>query len=204
MSEFSTFMKNFGKALLVYVLFNLVFVLLYPLLNGISYGYYITDWVFKDVTGLITALLIPGGGIQSGDVFSSVAFYLGDLINYWGVREYSILWDIVGLLWVILPGLITAILMGKKWWSERPTKAFWNAFFTIFILTILPLIFIFVIQINGIHLFTGDLIPDWLLTHDRLGNAINWVPSMYLNIILVGIMNGLFWGGIATVNSTDL
>ncbi|MHA1673580.1 MAG: hypothetical protein ACTSYI_08120 [Promethearchaeota archaeon] len=204
MSEFNIAFKNFGKALLTYILLNLAFVMLYPLLNGVSYGHWLTDWVFTDVTGLLTALFIPGGGVQSGDVFSSVAFYLGDLINYWGVREYSIYWDIVGLLWVILPGWITAILMGKKFWSERPSKAFWTQFTTIFIVTILPLIFIFLIEINGIYNFTTGLIPNWLLTHNSAGVPINWVPTMYLNVILIGFFNGLLFGGIAAANSTDL
>ncbi len=204
MSEFSLALKNFGKALLIYILLNFVFVLLYPLVNGRTFGWFITDWMFKDLTGFVTALFIPGGGIHSGDIFSSVAFYLGDLINYWGDREYSIAWDIVGLLWVILPGLTTAILMGKTFWSERPSKAFWTEFATIFILTMLPFIFMLVIQINGIHIFSNALTPDWLLTHDRLGIEINWVPSMYLNVVLVGFFNGMFFGGIAAASSTDL
>ncbi|MHA1519436.1 MAG: hypothetical protein ACTSRK_04565 [Promethearchaeota archaeon] len=204
MSEFGMFMKNFGKALLIYILLNLVFVALYPLLNGISYGEFITGWILDDITGIVTIILVPGGGVHSGDIFSSVAFYLGDLVNYWGGREYSIYWDIVGLLWVILPGWITAILMGKRFWSERPSKAFFTEFFTIFFLTIIPLIFIFLIEINGIYEFTSELLPNWLLTHDGLGNPINWLPTMYMNIVLIGFFNGLFFGGLAAANSTDL
>lgn len=203
MSESSMFFKNFGKAVGIYILLNFIFILLYPLLNGISIGYFITGILFDDITGFIVCLLIPGGGMYSGDVFSSFSFYLGDAITYWTDRANPVAWDIVGLLWVILPGLLTAILMGKKFWQERPTKSFWTEFTAIFILTILPLIVIFLIEINDVYEFTQNLIPVWLRTHDG-GIATNWVPTDYLNIILIGIFNGAFFGGIAALNSTEL
>ena len=204
MSDFNLSLKNFGKAVGIYVAFNLVFIILYPLFNGIPIGYFITKMIPGDITGFIVALLIPGGGFHSGDIFSSTGYYLGDLINYWGTRDNSITWDIFGFLWVWLPGLTTAIIIGKLFWQERPTKSFWNMFWVVFILTILPLLIIILIEINGIYELTQNIVPLWLRTHTDAGVLINWIPTMYLNIILIGVFNGLFFGGLSALSSTEL
>ncbi|WP_457557730.1 hypothetical protein [Candidatus Harpocratesius sp.] len=204
MSEFTTSLKNFGKAVGIYILLNFVFIILFPLFNGIPIGYFLTGMVGKDITGFVVALLIPGGGLHSGYIFSSTSYYLGDLINYWGTRENSIIWDILGFLWVWLPGLLSAIFMGKIFCQERPSKSFWSEFWAIFVLTILPLIIIFAIEINGIYELTQNIIPLWLRTHTEAGISINWIPTMYLNVILIGLFNGLFFGGLASISSTEL
>lgn len=204
MSDFSDSLKNFGKAVGIYIGLNLLFIILYPLFNGIPIGYFITHMIPDDITGFLVALLIPGGGMHAGDVFSATGYYLGDLIKYWDIRDNSIGWDIFGFLWVWIPGLIAAIVIGKAFWQERPSKAFWNMFWVVFVLTILPLLIIILIEINGIYELTQNIIPLWLRTHTETGVPINWIPTMYLNVILVGVFNGLFFGGLSAISSTEL
>ena len=76
--------------------------------------------------GLFRALLSPGGGIAIfgfSDPIIGVLSYVSDLSS--GGKIYI---DLVGLLWIILPGLIAAIATGMKMADDNGKSAFLGIF----------------------------------------------------------------------------
>ncbi|MHA1473569.1 MAG: hypothetical protein ACTSPA_13920 [Promethearchaeota archaeon] len=182
-----SFMKNFGLNLGIFFLLNAIFLFAYAALGGVG-GAAIGDLfglIGQDLWGFFTALLSVGG--TQADVFTSLMYHVN-----MGANPYPVLTNIVGILWVLVPGLVTALITGSKFSDESSKTAFFGMMLAIFILTVLPIIFI-LIPALGISPITA------------IGATI--VPSMYhtpyLLIILAGLFNGAFFGGLAAMFSTN-
>ncbi len=182
-----SFMKNFGISLGIFFVLNAVFLFIYAAVGGVggaTFGAFFT-LIGGDLWGFFTALLSVGG--TQADVFTSLMYHVN-----MGANPYPVLTNIVGILWVLVPGIVTALITGSKFSNESSKIAFLGVMAAIFVLTVLPIIFI-LIPALGISSSTA------------IGATI--VPSMYhtpyLLIILAGLFNGAFFGGIAAMSSTN-
>ena len=180
-----SFMKNFGISLGIFFLLNVIFLFIYAAVGGVggaTFGAFFA-LIGQDLWGFFTAILSPGG--TQADIFTS-------LIYHTRRNGYPYITNIVGILWVLVPGLVTAIITGSKFSNESSKTAFFGMMLAVFVLTVLPIIFI-LIPALGISSTTA------------IGATI--VPSMYhtpyLLIILAGIFNGSFFGGWAAMSSTS-
>ncbi|QEE15728.1 hypothetical protein DSAG12_01555 [Promethearchaeum syntrophicum] len=180
------FGKTFGISIGIYFLLNAIFLFVYAAVGGVG-GATIGAFfglIGDDLWGFFTALLSPGG-VQA-DVFTSLMYHVN-----MGANPYPVLTNIFGMVWVLVPGLVAAIFAGKSS-NESSKSAFFGLMLAIFILSVLPIIFI-LIPALGISSVTA------------IGATI--VPSMYhtpyLIIILAAIFNGAFFGGLAAMFSTN-
>ena len=178
-------MKNFGINLGIFFLLNVVFLFIYAAVGGVggaTFGAFF-GLIGQDLWGFFTAILSVGG--TQSDVFTSLMYHTRP-------NGYPYITNIVGILWVLVPGIVTAIITGSKFSNESSKTSFFGMMLAIFILTVLPIIFI-LIPALGISSTTA------------IGATI--VPSMYhtpyLLIILAGIFNGAFYGGLAAMSSTS-
>lgn len=179
------FMKNFGINLGIFFLLNAIFLIAYAAVGGVG-GATIGEFfglIGQDLWGFFTALLTVGG--TQADVFSSMMYHTSP-------NGYPLITNIVGILWVLVPGIVTAIITGSKFSNESSKTAFFGMMFAIFILTVLPIIFA-VIPALGIPTTTA------------IGQTI--VPGMfntsYVLVILAGIFNGALFGGVAAMSSSS-
>ena len=182
-----SFMKNFGINLGIFFVLNAIFLFIYAAVGGVggaAFGAFF-GLIGEDLWGFFTALLTIGG--TQADVFASLMYHVNMSAN-----PYPVLTNIVGILWVLVPGLVTAIITGSKFSDESSKTAFFGMMLAIFVLTVLPIIFA-VIPALGIP------------TSTAIGLSI--VPGMYnlsyVLVILAGIFNGAFFGGIAAMSSTS-
>ena len=180
-------MKNFGINLVIFFLLNAVFLFIYAAVGGVA-GATIGEFfglIGQDLWGFFTALLSVGG--TQADVFASLMYHVNMSAN-----PYPLLTNIVGILWVLVPGLVTALITGSKFSNESSKTAFFGMMFAIFILTVLPIIFA-VIPALGISTTTA------------IGQTI--VPGMYntsyVLVILAGVFNGALFGGVAAMSSSS-
>ena len=179
------FGKTFGISIGIYFLLNAIFLIVYAAVGGVG-GATIGEFfglIGTNLWDFFTALLSPGG-TQAG-VFTSMMYHINP-------NAYPLLTNIFGILWVLVPGLVAAIISGKVS-NESSKSAFFGMMLAIFILTVLPIIFI--------------LIPTLgISSTSAIGQTI--VPSMYhtpyLLIILAGIFNGAFFGGLAAMFSSNM
>ncbi len=179
------FGKTFGISMGIFFLLNAIFLFVYAAVGGVG-GATIGGFfglIGKDLWGFFTAILSPGG--TQADVFTSMMYHVKP-------NGYPYLTNIIGILWVLVPGIVTAIITGAKFSDESSKSSFFGMMLTIFILSILPLLFV-VIPSLGISSATA------------IGATI--VPSMYhtpyLLVILAGLFNGAFFGGLAAMSSTN-
>ena len=180
-----SFMKNFGLNLGIFFLLNAIFLFIYVALGGVG-GATIGAFfglIGQDLWGFFTALLTVGG--TQSDVFASLIYHVRP-------NGYPLVTNIVGILWVLVPGIVTALITGSKFSNESSKTAFFGMMLAIFLLTVLPIIFA-VIPALGIP------------TNTAIGLTI--VPGMYnasyVLVILAGIFNGALFGGVAAMSSTS-
>jgi len=178
------FGKTFGISIGIYFLLNAIFLFVYAAVGGVggaTFGEFF-GLISNEIGGFFTALLSPGG--VKADVFTSMMYHITP-------NGYPYITNIFGIVWVLVPGIVAAIIAGKLS-NESSKSAFFGLMLAIFILSVLPIIFILIPSL-GISSVTA------------IGATI--VPSMYhtpyLLIILAAIFNGAFFGGLAAMFSTN-
>ncbi|MHA1585086.1 MAG: hypothetical protein ACTSVU_01090 [Promethearchaeota archaeon] len=191
--------KIIGLNLILFTILNFIFMVIYAAIGGVggSIGVFFSQ-IPSDIGGFLTALFTQGG--NQATLYSSLVHYAGKIANP------SIFKPIVALLWVIVPGFIVAIFSGKKS-RESPKRSFWGVFIALFILAFLPLIIVYVPSFGIIaqnHPIVSNLVPEIYWTIGLNGAAIAWSPMMYLAPLLAGLVNAMFWGGIAALSSSNL
>jgi len=100
-----SFMKNFGISLGIFFLLNAIFLFVYAAVGGVggaTIGEFFT-LIGGDLWGFFTALLSVGG--TQADVFTSMMYHVN-----MGANPYPVLTNIIGILWVLVPGLVTALI----------------------------------------------------------------------------------------------
>ena len=190
------FGKTFGISMGIYFLLNLIFLFIYAAVGGVgvTFGQFFA-YVGQDLGAFFTALFTLGG--TQADVFNST-------LSYAIPNGSSILANIIGILWVLVPGLVAGIITGKYFSNESSKSAFFGTMTAIFVLTILPIIFV--------------LIPAWTIPMDTvlgqtivptmyysrfMGVLIPWTTMRYIYVVLAGIFNGAFFGGWSAMSSSS-
>ncbi|MHA1720461.1 MAG: hypothetical protein ACTSWX_00575 [Promethearchaeota archaeon] len=190
------FGKTFGISMGIYFLLNLIFLFIFAAVGGVgvTFGQFFA-LVGQDLGGFFTALFTMGG--TQADVFNSA-------LSYAVPNGLSIAANIVGILWVLVPGLVAGIITGKYFSNESSKSAFFGTMTAIFVLTILPLIIV--------------LIPAWTIPMDTtigqtivpamyysrvMGVLIPWTTMRYIYVVLAGLFNGAFFGGWSAMSSNS-
>lgn len=211
MSNAGNFLKNVGQAIVIYILLNFIFLLLFALVGGVvvdgasvKFGAFWAVLVKEDIGGLIVTLLGPSGGSHADTIYSGVLYFVNDLISSYGQRTNATSWNIFGILWTILPGTITAIIMGKFFCNEQPSKAFSTVMTTVVILTLLPILIAVIGAIPGSLGLTNALVPQMYWTSTAADVVIWRPPESYLKILFAGLFNGIIYGAFAMKSSTSL
>jgi hypothetical protein len=207
-NKMGSFIKVFSVSLLLYFVLNLLLLIVYAAVGG--YAMPIGDFfqlAIGDPLGFITMILQPGGiSVFSYMPAEEVA------LNAWGsntsffapfiiyiqqiARGYgNLAANIVGIIWVVAPGLLTALITGYKLSDESSKKAFWGTMLAFFLLNAIPMVF------GGLGLLTGDL------------STIYYIQPYYLNLTGIGayflppfifLFSSCFYGGFSAMASNNL
>ena len=198
--------KVLGVGILLYLVLNFVFMLIYVgvggYASGASIGQFFTD-MSHDTFGFISALLSPGGGKMWTSQNPATGFkdpisVIGALLMDFDANNKDTIIDFVAILWVIAPGLIAALVAGIKMAEDNSKSAFFGIFLAILILTAVPMIFGLTGQITTLstHAITTNLVPD--MYYQLTGNMA------YIAPILNGAFMGIIYGGIAAASASNL
>ena len=189
------FMKNFGISIGIYFLLNAVFLFIFAALGGVG-GTTIGEFfglIGNDPWGFVTALFTLGG--TQADVFNST-------LSYAVPNGLTIQANIVGILWVIVPGLVTALITGSKFSNQSSKTAFLGTMAAIFVLTILPIIIVLIPAWTiPVGTAIGQSIVPPMYYSSFLGVLIPWTAMRYIYVVLAGLFNGAFFGGLAAMSS---
>ena len=180
-----SFMKNFGISIGIYFLLNVIFLFIYAAVGGVggaTFGAFF-GLIGQDIWGFFTAIFTVGG--TQADVFTS-------LIYHTRPNGYPYITNIVGILWVLVPGLVAGILAGKYFSNESSKTAFFGMMLAVFVLSVLPILFVL---IPSMGVSTTTAIGQTIIPSD--------FGSSYVLIILAGIFNGAFFGGWAAMSSNS-
>lgn len=188
--------KLFGMSLLFFFGLNAVFLLLYMVLGPIPAAD-VFGAIGTDLGGFLTALFAPGG--TESLLVESLS---GNLYNFFRLEDagVSLIGNIMMLLWIVVPGTVTAIITGKKFAQESAKAAFWSNVLAVLLLSIIPLIFAVIPALNAA--------PDGLITTNFVaymywvGGSITYGLANYLWVLLAGFLNGVVVGGISAASST--
>ena len=190
------FMKNFGISIGIYFLLNAVFLFIFAAVGGVgnaTIGEFF-GLIGNDPWGFVTALFTLGG--TQADVFNSA-------LSYAVPNGLTIQANIVGILWVLVPGFVTAIFAGKIS-NESSKSAFFGLMIAIFVLTILPIIIVLIPAWTiPVETVIGQSIVPPMYYSSYLGVLIPWTTMRYVYVVLAGLFNGAFFGGLAAMFSTN-
>ena len=194
--------KIIGINILIFAVLNFLFMVLLAVAGGVG-GVSIGEFfglITTDIGGFFTALFTLGG--TSPDVFSGFWSYLMGLLN---PADPHIAQYVVGMLWVLLPGMIAGIIAGKSYANESSKDAFWGVFVSMMVMAALPLI-LAAVPIFGI--FGGSTISQYMVspiyyTMAADGSLI-WSLGAYFVPLVIGLFNAIFFAGIAAASSSNL
>ncbi len=192
--------KVYGVNLILYLLLNAIFFLIYMAVGGVDLSAGFIGTITQDWGGFVAAVITPGG--TEANIFSSTHYFLTQLYeNY----DIAITKNVIGLLWIWVPGLLSSIIAGRKYSWESTKAAFWGTTFAIFTLTALTIVFIFV-PIFGV----AEGTPIVATGLSEIFQTVP-LPAIYVSkieqsvmILFYGFMNALVFGGIAAASSNEL
>jgi hypothetical protein len=197
-----SFGKTLGGALLIYIISNFIFLLAFIGLGGIEgtdIGALFGN-IGKDIFGFLAVLFGPGGGVVGGSVPTTFMYFLNDLLADTPVNKTAA--NVIGLLWVLLPGLLASLVAGMKFADDSSKTAFFGVFIAILICTLIPMI------LGAAGLMKSDAgLNNQIST--ALVNSI-FFPStgfttiVYLGDIMIGVFNGLLFAGFGAMVSNNL
>jgi len=194
--------KVLGINLLIFALLNIIFGIIFAAVGGVAdvtIGQFF-GLITTDIGGYFTAVFTLGG--TGPDIFGSFWNYIAGLMN---PAEPHIARWVVGMLWVLVPGLIAAIISGKKYGNESSKDAFWGVFFSFVLLSALPLI-LAAVPIFGISsetLISQNMVSGMYYTIGPGGIGL-WSLGSYFVPLVIGLFNAIFFAGIASASSSDL
>ena len=190
-------MKNFGINLGIFFLLNAVFLFIYAAVGGVG-GATIGEFfglIGNDPWGFVTALFTLGG--TQADVFNSA-------LTYAVPNGLTIQANIVGILWVLVPGLVTGIITGKLYSNQSSKSAFFGTMTAIFVLTVLPIIIVLIPSLTiPMDTVLGQTIVPNMYYSSFMGVLIPWTTMRYILVVLAGLFNGAFFGGWSAMSSSN-
>ena len=193
--------KILGINILIFAVLNIIFGILFAVAGGVgvTIGQFF-GLITTDIGEYFTAVFTLGGAAP--DIFSGFWGYLMGLMN---PADPRIAQYVVGMLWVVLPGLIAAIITGKNFGNESSKDAFWGVFLSFVILAIIPLILaaVPIFGISGASIIGQTMVSSVYHTIAADGSLI-WSLGSYFIPLVIGLFNAIFFAGIASASSSDL
>jgi len=165
------FGKAFGLGLVIFIALNLVWAILIQLLGPAG----------LDIMGLFS-----DAGSIIGTLFGSVASpptvgILGPVVAVLSMGA-NLIGDLIGALYFLIPALLTAIIVGRM---AGKGGAFGATFL--------------IMAIGGILMLVANMILGASLTSNV--SLLYGTMNYDLMIVMVAIVNGLFYGGLAAVTA---
>jgi len=194
--------KIIGLNILIFAVLNIIFSIIFAAVGGVAdvtIGQFF-GLIATDIGGYFTAVFTLGG--TGPDIFGSFWNYIAGLMN--PADPHIARW-VVGMLWVLLPGFISAIIAGKKFGNESSKDAFWGVFISFIILAALPLI-IAAVPIFGISsetLISQNMVAPIYYTIGPGGMGLYSLGSYFVPLA-IGLFNAIFFAGIAAASSSNL
>lgn len=190
------FGKTFGISMGIYFILNAIFLVIFAAVGGVGVTFvqFFTE-IGQDLGGFITALLTMGG--TQADVFNST-------LSYAVPNGLTIQANIVGILWVLVPGLVTGIITGKLYSNQSSKSAFFGTMTAIFVLTVLPIIIVLIPSLTiPMDTVLGQTIVPNMYYSSFMGVLIPWTTMRYVYVVLAGLFNGAFFGGWSAMSSSN-
>ena len=173
-----SFGKTLGVTAGIFVVLNFIFMIIAAavgLLGVSSVGDLFSVFAANDPVIFISMMLIPFASPINGSIL------------FLSLASYDIAISIVGLLWVLVPGLVATIVGGWKFADESSKTGFWGTFLGIFI----PMLIVTLLEIFGVvsGLLTG------LIVSDVLGGFI---------LLFYSFLTSCFFAGFGAMVSSNL
>ena len=191
--------KIIGINMLIFTVLNIIFGIIFAAVGGVGvtfgqfFGLILTDG------GAYFASVFTLGG-TGPDIFGSFWNYIAALM-----AGPSIVRPLIGMLWVLLPGMLSGIIVGKKYGNESSKDTFWGVFLSFIVLSAIPLI-LAAIPIFGVSsetLIGQNMVSAIYYTNGPGGMALYSLGSYFVPL-LIGLFNAIFFAGIAAASSSDL
>lgn len=177
------FGKAFGLGLIIYIILNFVLNLVLYIVAGGDIGTYFNSISSAPLTFIASLFAINGIGFLAGSESIVTGLLAG--ISLIGINE--VLTGIMYILAAILPGLITAIIVGKL--SESAGKGF-GALLLVYLIT--AVLFIVFTIIDPMQVMTYIAGIFMMFGSDTVMLIIGL-------LVYGGLFNGMFWGSISAV-----
>ncbi len=185
-----SFLKCFISTFISYVVFNFIFMILFLATGGIpgaNIGEVFSTYAAGDWAGFVTLIFQPGG--RQGSFYLSLMDF-GAALTGGSPMGPSLSTGayVMGILWVIMPGLISAAIGGYKYSEGEIKIAYFSTLVAILLANIVPLV------IGAAGLLDPNL-PDSLATATIGIIPLIYVQNMYIYSIMAGVVNGAVFGG---------
>jgi hypothetical protein len=128
---------------------------------------------------------------------SAVLLYISAIIS--GGSNSAMVTGIVGILWVLVPGIVAAIVAGAKGAEDNSKTAFIGVILAILIVTIIPMILNLIGQIDPT--MVGHEITIYFV-HPMY--YIKNSAAAYVYPIIYGLFSGLLFAGFAAASASNL
>lgn len=191
--------KIIGINLLIFTVLNIIFGIIFAAVGGVgvTIGQFF-GLILTDGGGYFASVFTLGG--TGPDIFGSFWNYIAALM-----AGPSIVRPVIGMLWVLLPGLIAGIITGKKYGNESSKDTFWGVFLSFIVLSALPLIIAILpfFAISSQTLISQNMVSNIYFTVGPGGSVLYSLGSYFVPLV-VGLFNAIFFAGIAAASSSDL
>lgn len=193
--------KSLGGAILFYIVLNMVFLFIFIGVGGLT-GIAIGEFfglIGQDTFGFLSVLVGPGGApIYTGmtgfqDPIAGVYKCLSNAAAGTNVPV-----NVVGMLWILGPGLITGIVAGAKLSENSNKSAFVGVFLAVLILTLIPMLLNLLSQIDPV--ISGHTISQFLVHPMFMPNYADKI----MGPLVFGVFSGIIYGGIAAVSASNV
>ena len=216
-----SFGKTLGMTILIYMVLNFIFAILFVALGGfrvlnfetmkvttVELGPFFSEYLASDYIGFLCILFSPGGVFL--DPIAAVNFYIVDMMAGKD-KVLPVGASVIGLLWALLPGIISGFIAGSKFSEENSKTAFFGVMLGILILTIIPMVLSIAGQVTPMmvvkeHAITTFMVPAqyWPGELEGLKYVVKWAASDYVVVIVTGVLNGCLWGGFGAMSASNL
>lgn len=172
--------------------------MIYMAVGGVN----LVDGFFGTISGEIGAffgaILTPGG--READVISSTVYFVKQIFLN-GISGLHT--NIVGILWIWVPGTVAAFVAGRYFSWESAKDSFWGTILSVFVLNLFILIIIFV---PSFGILQGNPIANTGIAQLYYTNGSEFfsIWNQMTEILVYAFLNSLVFGGISAASSNVL
>jgi len=191
--------KSLGGAMGFYLILNIIFTIIYAGIGGYTGGIsgFFSD-MSHDTFGFLSVILGPGGGAfnQGTGFMDPITVVIACIYSISEGTEVAV--SVVALLWAILPGFISAIIVGSKFSEDNSKTAFTGIVLGILLMTMIPWLFGIVGQLTP--LMSGHTITATLTHAMYLQSGV----LLYVGPIIHGLFSGFIYAGVGAAIASNL